>query len=99
MTTTTQPRASGPQASSHNGVHPMEGDPPIRSLNIAELRDRAEKMTNGLNSLRAQRGPLAKQLEDVDQGIHRTEGALVMLQTLIQELDPNPNGLPAGLGG
>jgi hypothetical protein len=76
---------------------PASGNP--IHLDVGELRQRAEKMTIGLNSLRAQRGPLAKQLEEIDQGINRTEGALVMLKTLIDELDPSVNALPSMMGG
>jgi hypothetical protein len=90
----------------HGGSSPASSQQPTLTggtssshLDVGELRQRAEKMSIGLNSLRAQRGPLAKQLQEIDQGINRTEGALVMLKTLIDELDPSAQGVPTMMGG
>lgn len=58
------------------------------SVELDVLKDRREKMMQGLNSLKADLDAMKKQIEDQEVSISRTEGALILLSNLITEIDP-----------
>ena len=70
------------------GAPQMEAKP----LTVDDLRQRLEKITGGLNTLRSQRETLTQQLEDTNLSIGRTEGAILMLQSLLQEASAEGQG-------
>jgi len=75
---------------SYNGVEhgapALEVDQPSIELKI--LLEKHEKMTQGLNAVTADCDALAERLTQQEENKKRTEGALIMLTSLIQELDP-----------
>ena len=91
--TTVHQNGAGPTP----GIGP-DGQPLAAPGYLEGLLDKREKMILGLNSLKSERVELAKQLETQDDSIRRTEGALIMLNSLIGELQPAPAG-PNGGGG
>ena len=58
------------------------------SLELKVLLEKREKMVQGLNAVKADCEALAEQLTQQRESEKRTEGALIMLSSLIQELDP-----------
>lgn len=54
------------------------------SLEMAMLKERLEKMQQGLNTLKAEQDMLEKRLTETSDNILRTEGALVMLGSIIE---------------
>ena len=45
-------------------------------------------MVNGLNHAKAQREAVAEQLRQIEETVHHQEGAVMMLNELIQAIDP-----------
>ena len=66
---------------SMNGVLPTG-----KALDVEAMQERLKQMGSGLNQLRSDREQLSKQLEDVNEAILRTEGAYVMLQSMVKEI-------------
>jgi hypothetical protein len=58
------------------------------SVELKTLLDKYEKMIQGLNSLKADEEAMVQQLEDQRTSRKRTEGAVIVLRGLIEELDP-----------
>lgn len=62
--------------------------PDQKPFDAPALRERHKEMTQGVNSLRAEKEQLEKRLAEVNEGILRTEGAIVMLGAIINEMEP-----------
>lgn len=58
------------------------------SLELRGLMEKREKMMQGLNGIKADRDTISQQLQDYETRIKRTEGAVILLDQLITELDP-----------
>jgi hypothetical protein len=67
-------------------------EPPQPAFDLAALWAKREQLIQGLNQARTQ-------LETQAQSVARTEGALLMLNTLIAELDPAAFKQEQGQGG
>src|SRR5262245_1537790 len=89
--------ASGIKGATHSPVAPTSGmELPLQgNPELTKLHGRREQMIQSLNSAKAIREDLKTQMRSIegqieahDQSIARTEGALIMLNTLIQEIDP-----------
>jgi SMC interacting uncharacterized protein involved in chromosome segregation len=77
----------------NNGIEKSEINPePVvlgsDALSLSKLMDKREKMLQGLNSIKSDKDSLKEQVAELEERIKRTEGALIMLTSLIQELDP-----------
>jgi hypothetical protein len=88
-----QAHGNGAGAAGGNGQGAQEVLlPPVNGgFELAALQQRREKLVNGLNSLRVQHENLMAQAMELESNIRRTEGALVMLNALIEELSPSQN--------
>lgn len=60
------------------------------SLSVEVIQQRATKVAEGLHQLKDEQEALEARLKDLRTSIGRTEGALIMLNTLMQELNPQP---------
>lgn len=58
------------------------------SVGVKALTERRAKMVQGLNNAKSQREALSDRLKEVEVTISRTEGAIITLEGLIQEIDP-----------
>lgn len=65
-----------------------------RPIEPGTLRERHKEMTQGVNTLRAEKEQLEKRLAEINEGILRTEGALVMLGAIINEMEPQQRQTP-----
>lgn len=72
----------------------VSGGDAMRTLSVETLQDRASKVADGLHQLKDEAEALEERLKQLRVSIGRTEGALIMLNTLLQELSPRPQGAP-----
>lgn len=94
---TVQEHQNGVEKTAPNLAEPTPQAPGQNPLEPATLRERHKDMTQGVNSLRAEKEQLEKRLAEINEGILRTEGALVMLGAIINEMEPQRE--PSGRGG
>lgn len=78
---------------SHNSYEkgapaPQSSSEKTDSVAMASLLDKREKMIQGLNGAKSQRDVMQQRVKEYDLSINRTEGAIMALEGLIQEIDP-----------
>lgn len=77
-------------------VETVTSPPIVQSVELSKLYARREEIIQRLNGakavradLQAQQESISAQIEAQEESIGRQTGALIMLNTLIQEIDPN----------
>ena len=76
-----------------NGVEPVEragmtapgAAKPEKTISVSALRERVEKLMQGLSNMRNERDGLEQRLKEITEGISRTEGAIIGLNQARQE--------------
>jgi len=58
------------------------------SIGLSKLMERRDKMAQGLNSISAELEAAEQRVEDLKTSKARTQGALIILNQLCEELDP-----------
>ena len=79
-------------------IPPMNSQPQQASMPLDSIKERREKMIQGLNSVKAERDAIEQRLKDLETSVSRTEGAVIALNNLIAELDPE-EAQRMGMGG
>jgi len=57
-------------------------------MEVSALLERFDKMNQGLNSMKSQKENLTAQMDDLKIRIGRQEGAILMMEQIINEKDP-----------
>jgi hypothetical protein len=92
---------------SQNGVEKnvppvtQESDLPVmqgKNVQIKTLQEKREKFFTMLNQLKAERDAMSEELQMKEDNIKRQEGAVLMLDQLLREIDPPPSQ-PNPFGG
>jgi len=71
-----------------SAVMPQVVQPKQTSVQVQSLLDKRMEMLNALNGAKADRDAVAERLGELEKGVNRQEGAVLMLNQLIQESDP-----------